>query len=495
MTLAELLRDLTVLRAEGDTRVPVGGIATDSRQVQPGDLFVALHGQQQDGHRFIGDAVARGAAAVVCQQEPPDGPPRPPAFVRVKDTHRALGLLASAFYGHPSRRIRVVGVTGTDGKTTTTHLVAEILRAAGQQVGSCTTVELHDGRSSRPNQIGFTTPQAPELQRLLSAMVAAGTETAALEVSSHALATGRVEGCEFDVAVFTNLSPEHLDYHSTLEEYRQQKGRLFAALGRPRTKPWPAVGVINADDPEAPYFAHKCSLPRYYGVDSPADVMARDIECTSEGSRFTLHAAEGQIGLQTSLVGRFNVRNWLAAAAAALASGARLQDVARAAERARPIPGRLERLDCGQPFSLYVDFAHTPQGLAAALDALRELHPEQTLAVFGHAGHRDMRHRHGLVEAARSRCRFFVLTMDDPYDEDPASILSEMREAALALGCEEGQDFRCILDRREAFTEAFRRAGAGDAVLLAGRGHETVIPLGDVRLLFHDATVARELLS
>ena len=499
--LAELLRELPALRVEGDLSVNIRGIVDDSRLVQPGDIFVALRGQQFDGHRYIHDALAKGAAVLVCQDWPGVDLGQS-AVVQVEDSHKALGHLASAFYGHPSRQLRLIGVTGTDGKTSTTFLAAEILRAAGNRVGHCTTVEVHDGRSARPNEVGFTTPQAMDLQRLLRDMVDAQAQAAVVEVSSHALATGRVEGCEFDVAVFTNLAPEHLDFHLTMEEYRRQKMRLFAALGGPRTKPWEPVGVINADDPSAPYFTASCSTPWHYGIEHPARVRAREVTLMPRGSRFLLETPEGVTPVETHLLGRFNVRNWLAAAAAALACGARPEHVVAAARQVRPFPGRMEPLALGQPFSLYVDFAHTPQGLTAALDTLRELHQGKTIAVFGHAGGRDTSHRRGLVEVARSRrsdgqarCDLFILTMDDPHLEDPAAILEEMRAAALDMGCREGEDFLSVPDRREAFAEAFRRAKPGDAVLLAGRGHERTIPLGSQKMPFHDATVARELLG
>ena len=499
--LAELLRELPALRVEGDLSVNIRGIVDDSRLVQPGDIFVALRGQQFDGHRYIHDALAKGAAVLVCQDWPAVDVGQS-TVVQVEDSHKALGHLASAFYGHPSRQLRLIGVTGTDGKTSTTFLAAEILRAAGNRVGHCTTVEVHDGRSARPNEVGFTTPQAMDLQRLLRDMVDAQAQAAVVEVSSHALATGRVEGCEFDMAVFTNLAPEHLDFHLTLEEYRRQKMRLFAALGGPRTKSWEPVGVINADDPSAPYFAASCTTPWDYGIEHPARVRAREVTLTPRGSRFLLETPEGVTPIETHLLGRFNVRNWLAATAAALACGARPEHVIAAARQVRPFPGRMEPLDAGQPFSLYVDFAHTPQGLTAALDTLRELHQGKTIAVFGHAGGRDTSHRRGLVEVARSRrsdgqarCDLFILTMDDPHLEDPAAILEEMRAAALDMGCREGEDFLSVPDRREAFAEAFRRAKPGDAVLLAGRGHERTIPLGSQKMPFHDATVARELLG
>ncbi|MSQ10103.1 MAG: UDP-N-acetylmuramoyl-L-alanyl-D-glutamate--2,6-diaminopimelate ligase [Dehalococcoidia bacterium] len=492
MTLTELLRDLPVLSVHGTIDVPITGITADSRAVRAGDLFVALPGRQFDGHAFIGAAVAAGAAAIVCEHPPEPTPPIPVAAVA--DAPQALGMLASAFYGHPSRQIKLIGVTGTDGKTSTTTLTAAVLRQAGLRTAHLTTVEVHDGVAAMPNTAGFTTPQAMDVQRFLAAAVAQGCTAAVLEVSSHALATGRVAGCEFDIAVFTNLAPEHLDYHHTLEEYRAEKGKLFLMLAAPRTKSGVPTGIVNAGDPNAAYFQGLAPRCVTFGF-ANAGVLALDVRYTPNGTSFRLAAPAGQVTVGTRLLGAFNVENWLAAAAAALAAGAGLRPIVEAAARTSAPPGRLERLTVDRPFQVFVDFAHTPHGLAAALDALRPITPGRLIAVFGHAGRRDINHRRGLLEAARGRADTVILTMDDPYDEDPAAILTQMQAAAQDLGFRQERDLHCILDRREAFRAAFALAGVGDTVLLAGRGHETYIPLNGQRLPFHDPTVARELLT
>lgn len=493
MQLRELLTGAGMDGALPDRDVPIRNITPDSREVGPGDLFVALPGRSTDGHRFLADAVARGAAAVVVER-PPDADPGVPV-VLVPDAHVALGELACAYYDHPARHLRLIGVTGTDGKTTTATLIASILRAAGHRVGHLTTVELHDGVSARPNQAGFTTPPAMEVQRALSEMVRQGATHAVLEVSSHALATGRVAGCEFKIAVFTNLAREHLDYHETMDQYRREKLRLFQALDGSSGTFGDGVGVVNADDPSADHFLHHSPRAVTFSLQQPADYTADLVVYGPEETSFRLVSPQGEVPIRTRLLGQFNVYNWLAAAAAAVSAGATLADVARAAEQQPPVPGRLEVISRGEPFWVYVDFAHTPQGLAASLDALRAAHRGRIAAVFGHAGRRDSDHRSGLVEAARSRCDLFVLTMDDPYDEDPAAILEQMRQAALAAGCREGEDFLAVPDRRAAFEAAFAWARPGDVVLLAGRGHETTIPLNGASLPFHDATVARDLLA
>ena len=494
-TVRELIAELRPLSVTGNPDTAVRSIVTDSRRVQPGDLFVALAGIQADGHRFIAAAVAAGAASVVCRQ-PPMGEPRPACLVVVEDTATALGLLASAYHGHPTRRMRLLGVTGTDGKTTTTLLTAAILRAAGHRTAHFTTVEFHNGVTARANQAGFTTPQAPELQSLLAEAAFSGATDAVLEVSSHALATGRVAGCEFDVAVFTNLAPEHLDYHPTLDDYRSAKLRLFDQLRQPRHKPHEPVGVVNLDDPSAAQFIAAAPTALTWGLDTPADVTARSVALRPDGTDFTLVTPHGETPIRTALLGRFNVRNWLAAATAAMACGAAPEHVAAAASVIAPPPGRMERLTVPRAFSVYVDFAHPPQGLGAAVATVNAIHPgHRPIVVFGHAGRRDTHHRRDLVAAAQQSGACFVLTMDDPYDEDPAAILEEMRREALALGCREGTDFFCVLDRREAFSKAFSLADPGDAVLLAGRGHERAIPINGAEVPFHDATVALELLA
>ena len=493
MRLSQLIADLPNGRATGDTGVDITGITSDSRAVRPGHLFVALRGQQFDGHAFIAAAVQQGAAAVVCETAP--DPPLAVPVVMTDNAHEALGRLACAFHRHPSRRLKLIGVTGTDGKTTTTTLTAAILRRAGARTAHLTTVEACDGLATRPNEAGFTTPQAMDIQAFLAQAVAQGCVYAVLEVSSHALATGRVTGCEFDVAVFTNLAPEHLDYHRTMAEYRAEKEKLFRMLSGPRTKGGVPTGVVNIDDPEAPRFLSLSPLVLTFGFSPQAQVRAEQVRYTAKGTNFFLHLPTNEVTIATRLLGRFNVENWMAAAAAALAVGGSPRLVVDAAATTAAPPGRMERLATDAPFEVFVDFAHTPHGLAAALETLRSITTGRVIAVFGHAGRRDTNHRRDLVAAAKGRCDSMIFTMDDPYDEDPAAILSQMRHAAMAMGLTEFRDFRCIIDRRDAFAAAFAQAKPGDAVLLAGRGHETHIPLNGERLPFHDATVALEVLG
>lgn len=489
----ELLREIKVVAIRGQPPPAVGGIAYDSRRVKPGDLFVALRGLRTDGARFIPDALARGAVGVVVgigvRAEAP-------FVVEVEDPRVALADLAAAFYGHPSRRLRVVGVTGTDGKTTTCHLVGSLLRAAGQQTAILTTVYASLGADEVPNPFGHTTPEAPDLQGWLAAAVQGGHTHAVVEVSSHALVQHRVRGVEFDVAVFTNLTPEHLDFHGSFEAYRAAKASLFASLGQ-GVKGGPRFGVVNADDPSSEYFRRACPAPVIdYGLGRcDVAVWGRVLELKADRTRFEVHLPDGsRYELVTRLPGRFNVYNWLAAIGTVYGLGLDLRFLPDAVPAVGPVPGRLTEVALGQPFRVVVDFAHTPAALETVLAALREQGPNRIGVVVGHAGGRDPNNRPRLAEAAGRHADFVVVTMDDPYEEDPAEIAAVMASALEALGRRRGRDFDVILDRREAIRRALAWAAPGDLVLIAGRGHERYIPVGGRQIPFDDAAVVRELL-
>lgn len=489
----ELLREIEIEAVRGQPPPVVGGIAYDSRRVKTGDLFVALRGLRTDGARFIPDAVARGAVGVVVRTGVRADAP---FVVEVEDPRAALADLSAAFYGHPSRRLRVVGVTGTDGKTTTCHLVGSLLRAAGHRTAILTTVYASLDADEGPNPFGHTTPEAPELQAWLAAAVRGGHTHAVVEVSSHALAQHRVRGVEFDAAVFTNLTPEHLDFHGSFEAYRAAKASLFAALGH-GVKGAPKFGVINTDDPSSEYFRRACRVPVIdYGLGwCNAAVWGRVLELKADRTRFEVYLPDGShYELVTRLPGRFNVYNWLAAIGAVYGLGLDLKFLPDVVPEVGPVAGRLTEVDLGQPFRVVVDFAHTPAALETVLTALREQGPNRVGVVVGHAGGRDPNNRPRLAEVAGRHADFVVVTMDDPYDEDPAEIAAVMASALEALGRRRGQDFEVILDRREAIGRALAWAAPGDLVLIAGRGHEQYIPLGGRQMPFEDAAVVRELL-
>lgn len=494
LALADLLSDVPGARLlEGDPRTPITGIAFDSRAVQPGQLFVAVPGFKLDGRAFAQQAAERGAAAIA--SEPPVPAKAGLARIEVAQARAALADLAAAFYRHPSRELTLVGVTGTDGKTTTTQLTAAVLEAAGRPVGWLTTVDVKIGAERKPNSFQHTTPEAVEVQAFLRSLADAGGEVAVLEVSSHALALQRVRGCSFDLAVFTNLSPEHLNFHGDFESYLQAKATLFRMLGCPSPKRGPRAGIINADDPVAERFRAACPAPVLtYGLDSPADVTARAVRLGPTGTTLTLVTPAGEAEVRTRLLGRFNVLNWLAAAAAAHVLGVGPSAVAAAAAQLPPIRGRMEPVDCGQPFGVLVDFAHTPQALATALRTVREHTDGRVLLVFGNAGERDPANRPAMGRIAAELADFFVITMDDPLEEDPAEIAAAAARGAESAGARRGVQFEIELDRRRAIALAIARARPGDTVLLAGKGHESRMLVGRARLPWDDRRVAEEIL-
>jgi UDP-N-acetylmuramoyl-L-alanyl-D-glutamate--2,6-diaminopimelate ligase len=405
--------------------------------------------------------------------------------VVVPNAREALAHLAAAFYGHPGRRLRVSGVTGTDGKTTTSHLLWAIFQAAEERSGLVTTIRIV-ASADRSNAGGLTTPDAVAIQALLAEMVEAGCRRAVVEASSHALDQRRLDGIAFSSALCTTIDAEHLNYHGTLEAYIAAKARLFELL-----QPG-GIAVRNAEN----LLSDRLTVPAHarqlrFGFER-GDLRAEAVEERASGTAFRLRSPWGSVATQTRLLGRFNVLNWLAAAAVALAEGVSLEVVARAIEETAPIKGRLELVDVGQPFRVVVDFAHTPLALGEALRALRPLTPGRLIVVFGHAGERDPANRPRMGQVAATLADAIIVTMDDPYSEDPDAIADAI-EAGIAETGRRLPVWRQI-DRREAMRLAFAQAAPGDTVLIAGRGHETVIDWGNRRIPFDDVVVARELL-
>jgi UDP-N-acetylmuramoyl-L-alanyl-D-glutamate--2,6-diaminopimelate ligase len=479
---------------QGDPATDVRGVVQDSRRVRAGDLFVVMPGERHDARAYVPQALANGAVGVVAESRVEVPPDR--ALLIVPAARPALADLAAAVHGHPSRHLRLVGVTGTDGKTSTTRLLAAILDQAGQRTGWLTTVDVKIGEMIRPNDLHHTTPEADRVQEVLAEMVAGGVETGILEVSSHALALDRVRGCEIDLAIFTNLSPEHLNFHGTMEEYARTKARLFAMLGEATGKSWPRVGVVNADDPHSQVMRQQCPAPVLtYGLDTPADVVARDVQLGERGVRFTIATPRGEALVSSRLLGRFNVANWLAATTAALELGATLDDVARAAAVVAPVPGRMERVDRGQPFLVVVDFAHTPQALENALRTLRPHTAGKLMVVFGHAGERDPASRPSMGRIAADLADYTVISMDDPLHEDPVEIAEVIAAGAETAGKERGRDFEIDVDRGSAIRTLLGRARPGDTVLLAGKGHEQRMLVGEERRPWNDRLEAERALA
>jgi UDP-N-acetylmuramyl-tripeptide synthetase len=479
----------------------VTDVCYDSRRVGPGALFVAVPGFETDGHRFLEDAIARGASALLVQADHESlwGPlaARGVAVVAVPDTRVALAQAAAAFYGEPTRRLGVVGVTGTDGKTTTVHLIAHLLESAGRRAGFMSSVAFRSSGEAALNKTHMTTLEAPEIQQRLAEMVEAGSRYAVLEASSHGLALHRLDECAFDVAVFTTLSSDHLDFHRTQEEYRAAKGRLFQMLDESPAKEGIAkAAVLNADDPASGYFRSLTKAPAVtYGFESAADVRAAEIRATSDGTRFELRTKDRRVGVETRLHGVYNVYNSLAAVAIGVSQGYDLDALANGLREFRGVPGRMEFIDAGQAFRVVADFASTPAALRRVLEALRPLTERRLIVVFGCAGERDPGRRDGMGRAAGELADFAVLTNEDPRREDPDAIIEAIATALRATGREEGRDFVRVPDRREAIRRAFQYAEAGDTVLLAGKGTEPAIVIGTEDVPWDECAVARELLQ
>ena len=481
--------------------IPIAGITDDSRQVQPGFLFVAVRGVHVDGHRFIPAAVAAGAAAVVGEEPAatlnlPSGLP----YLRVVDARTALGWLHAAWHGFPSRHLALTGVTGTDGKTTTTNLLYAILHAAGHETGMISTVNARIGALNLDTGLHTTTPHPADVQRYLADMVAAGATHAVLETTSEGLAQQRLAGCDFDVAVVTNITHEHVTSHGTWEAYREAKATLFRSLATAARKPdVPKVAVLNRDDPRSFDYLHAIPVEQQvvYGIDvAGVDVTACDIDYSPQGIRAMLHSPWGKVEVASPLVGAFNVSNILAATSAALALGAPLDAVPEGIAAVRGVPGRMERIDEGQPFTAIVDFAHTPNALRVALIAARQWVAGQgrVIVAFGSAGLRDREKRRMMGEVAGELADLIVLTAEDPRTEPLDDILAEMASGVMRYPRVEGVDFWRVPDRGEALLHAARLAQPNDIVLACGKGHEQSMCFGTVEYPWDDREALRRAL-
>lgn len=474
MKLSQLLAGVSVLEApRADPEV--SGICYDSRRLKPGDLFVAIPGTHTDGHRYVDVALRDGAAAALVARTTGTAWPQ----VVVEDTRRALAQVSATFYRHPSRELRVVGVTGTDGKTTTAILIHQALLAAGRAAGAMNTVDLRAGARIDPNDTRQTTLEALEIQQQLRLFRDAGVRDAVIETSSHGLALDRVLGVDYDVAVFTNIAHEHLDFHHTPEAYREAKARLIDLTAAAVEKGVPKTAVLNRDDPSYPYLVrHPIAHRLSYGVQLDADLKATRVEASGRGLQLEATTPLGPLHLDLKLTGRWNAYNALAAAGGAIALGLNLDQIKEGLERVQGVPGRMERVDLGQPFAVIIDYAHTPQSLEKVLRELRPLTSGKLIALFGSAGERDLDKRAWMGEIAARLSDYAVFTNEDPREEDPRGILDQIAAGAHAVGWREGEDYACIVDRRAGINHAVARAQHGDTILLAGKGHERSILVG-----------------
>jgi UDP-N-acetylmuramoyl-L-alanyl-D-glutamate--2,6-diaminopimelate ligase len=482
-SLSELISALPQKQVYGNKEGTVAAITCDSRRVTPGSLFVAYHGVDVDGHTFIPQAIASGAVAVVAEKKLESSVP----LIVVPSGREALAHLSAAWYGYPARRLTVIGVTGTDGKTTTSNLVHSILRAAGHRAGLITTVNAVIGERVIDTGLHTTTPDAPDVQRYLAEMVATGLEFAVLEATSHGLEQHRVSACDFDVAVVTNVTHEHLDIHGSLEAYRRAKAMLFHHLAAGHRKPGvPKVSVLNADDDSYRYL-YTIAADRHlaYGIAGArgarrADVTARTIRRSPAETRFSVQAPDTDFELRTVLAGDFNVSNILAASTAALALGTPADAIQEGVWAVKGILGRMERIDEGQDFTALVDFAHTPNALQRALETARAMTDGRVIAVFGCAGERDRAKRAWMGEISARLADVTVMTAEDPRRESLQAILDEMARGAEKVGGTEGQSYFRVPDRTAAIQFAVDLARPGDLVICCGKGHEQSMCYGTV---------------
>jgi UDP-N-acetylmuramoyl-L-alanyl-D-glutamate--2,6-diaminopimelate ligase len=487
MLLKQLVQTIPSASVEGPVDRDVLGITYDSRRVTPGMLFVAIPGQHVDGHEFIGKAVDRGAIAVLCERN------RLVAArvtqIRVADVREALACAARAYYEHPSSRLKVIGVTGTNGKTTVAFMVKAILESAGTKTGLIGTVRYEIGDRVIPAQ--RTTPESLEIQQMMALMVKADCQACVMEVSSHALDQKRVHGVEFDVGIFTNLTRDHLDYHGTMENYFAAKQRLFSDLGQEGTR---GVAVINVDDTYGARLADlvKVEVELTYGLQRPAKLRATRIELSADGSRFVVETPDRKFAIRLPLIGRHNIYNALAAIGAGIALQIDVVKVQAALNALPPVPGRLESVSAGQPFGVFVDYAHTDDALRNVLTTLREISSGRVLVAFGCGGSRDTGKRAKMGRVAAELADFTVITSDNPRKEDPEKIAAQVEEGFLAV---RSDHYVLELDRSRAIQQLLAQAGEGDAVLIAGKGHETYQEFEDTVVPFDDRVHAQEALE
>jgi UDP-N-acetylmuramoyl-L-alanyl-D-glutamate--2,6-diaminopimelate ligase len=470
MRLEELLGGAEVRRLRGDPGVEIASLAYDSRKVGPGTLFFCVPGEKVDGHEFGPAVVAAGAAALVVERELEVDVPQ----VVVEDARAAMAPLAARFWGDPTAELRVVGVTGTNGKTTSAFLVREILAAAGVQGGLLGTVKQVVGGAEE--EVERTTPEAIELQATFRRMLESGDRACAMEVSSHALTLHRADAIHFEVALFTNLTQDHLDFHADMEDYFRAKRKLFEV--------GPGTAVVNVDDPYGARLAGEFECVTFSAEGAPADYSAQDVAFDATGSTFTVAGME----LRTGLPGHFNVANALGAFAVAAAMGVDAETAAAGLARAARVPGRFEPIDEGQGFAVLVDYAHTPDSMENVLQAARRLTSGRVISVFGAGGDRDRDKRPKMGRAGAELSDLAILTSDNPRSEDPAAIVAEV-----AAGAQGGAEVEIEVDRRAAIALALGRAEPGDTVVIAGKGHEQGQEFeGGRKIPFDDREVARE---
>ncbi len=485
MRLSDTLNGIDYTLLRGDLEKEISGIYYDSRRLTPGSLFVCVSGLKTDGHLYINEAIKNGATAILAERKVETD--ETITFVLTNDSRKAMPFLAANFYKEPSRDMRVIGVTGTNGKTTTAHLLRAILEEADRKTGIMGT--LYAKIDENEKILGHTTPEAFEIEEFMSMSREKDGEYIVMEVSSHALDLNRVDRIYFDAAIFTNLSQDHLDYHKDINNYKNAKLKLFRMLPE---KP-AAFSIINADDAFAADFLEAAGKNSFtYGISNDADFQARDVNVSLKGSSFTVKHAAGEFSVKMKLVGLFSVYNALAAISFALKEGIDQPIIKSALEKVQGVPGRFEQVDCGQDFTVIVDYAHTPDGLENILKTARDIVENRLITVFGCGGDRDRMKRPLMGEAAARYSDFCVVTSDNPRSEEPEAIIEDIIPG---LNKVENSRYAIIADRREAIRHAIYLGRKGDLIVIAGKGHENYQLIGGQILDFDDRKVAREFIE
>ena len=484
MDLRELLTHLHDFVQLPEQNIDITSIEMDSREVKPGALFICIDGYTVDGHNFAQMAVEKGAVAILAEKPVDVEVP----VVRVKSTKRAMAVLADAFYNQPTQKMHLIGVTGTNGKTTITHLIEHIFKSQHKKTGLIGTIEIRIGDTSY--DVKNTTPESLTLQKTFNQMVEENVEVAMMEVSSHALDLGRVHGCDFDVAVFSNLTQDHLDYHHTMEDYRRAKGLLFAQLGNAYNHNRPKFAVLNADDAATEeYIKNTAATVITYGIDRDSDIRATNIQITNSGTMFDLTTPTETVRVEMKLIGKFSVYNVLAATASCLVSGIPLSVIVEEIKVLEGVSGRFEVVDAEQDFTVIVDYAHTPDSLENVLKTVKEFAKRNIYVIVGCGGDRDRTKRPIMARIAAEYSTQAILTSDNPRSEDPLAILKDMEEGL------DTDNYVTIADRAEAIRYAVEAAHADDVIVIAGKGHETYQIIGKKVFDFDDREVARKMIE